>query len=174
MNRCQCGCGGLAKNRFINGHNKRKNAEQRFWEKVDKRGPGDCWEWQGYHGGRYGSVSVTHNGDTRTTGSHRFSHELHNGPIPEGMYVCHSCDNPPCVNPAHLFLGTNADNLEDMVRKGRSLAGSKNKNARLAENDIRDIRGSYRMRKGPELAKKYGVADCTIRDIVRGRRWRHV
>jgi hypothetical protein len=89
---------------------------ERFWEKVDRRGPNECWRWLGTNNGRYGTLSL--NG--RTEGATRVSWSLANGkPFPEGMCACHTCDNPLCVNPAHLWPGTMRDNMIDAREKGR-------------------------------------------------------
>lgn len=87
-----------------------------FWHLVDKRGPDDCWPWQGSLYVGYGRIK---DGQRGRVGAHRVSWELHHGPIPDGLWVLHRCDNPPCVNPAHLFLGTPGDNVRDMHAKGR-------------------------------------------------------
>ena len=89
------------------------------------------------------------------------------------MCVCHICDNPKCVNPDHLFLGTYKDNAEDMVKKNRSLKGERHSNAKLTEKNVRDIR---RRKKEPvaHLASIYGVSAYTIKDILRKRTWKHV
>ena len=90
--------------------------EERFWAKVVKSD--GCWEWTAKHDKNgYGRFSP--NGQYSQVPAHRFSWELHNGPVPEGMLVCHRCDNPECTNPNHLFLGTPQDNMDDKVRKGR-------------------------------------------------------
>jgi hypothetical protein len=87
---------------------------ERFWAKVEKQESG-CWVWQGATRSGYGAIKI----DGKVKGTHRVSFEMANGPIPEGLLVCYSCDNPPCVNPDHLWLGTYEDNARDGWKKGR-------------------------------------------------------
>lgn len=155
----------------------RRSLEERFADKVDRRGPDECWEWQGsrYPNG-YGQFGA---GGTHT-GAHRASWELAHGPIPEGLFVLHHCDNPPCVNPAHLFLGTQTDNLRDAARKGRLTGGGplgeRHGRAKLTEAAVLEIRRRYREagETQAELGSAFGVVQTNVGRIVRGETWVHV
>ena len=109
----------------------------------------------------------------KAVGAHRFSYELNIGPT-DGMCVCHSCDNPACVNPAHLWLGTKSDNNQDMYAKGRGdkALGMANASAKLTDDDVRKIRGD--LRKYSDIAEDYGVTPLTIGNIRRGVYWKHI
>lgn len=154
---------------------KPQSLQERFWAKVDKRGPDECWLWTARITSGYGSIGGGgHSG--RSLSAHRVSWELHNGPIPAGVHVLHRCDNRLCVNPAHLFLGTPADNMADRDAKGRQAAGEKNGVAKLTDNDVRTIRATYA--KGgvtqEALARSFNVHQGLISGIIARRRWRHV
>lgn len=153
-----------------NAGNSRPIAE-RLWSKVDKSG-GDsaCWVWTGcLHTRGYGKIGIDH----ATVLTHRLAYELTYGPIPEGLEVLHECDNPPCCNPAHLFVGTQAKNMSDMVLRGRSSSKEKHGNAKLTEAKVASIRAQYipgkiRMR---DLAVQFGVSVMTISMVVRHKVW---
>lgn len=104
--------------------------------------------------------------------AHRFAWELRNGKIPYGMFLLHRCDTPLCVNPSHLFLGTQLDNLRDAVKKGRIRHGEKHRDSKLTEKDVREIREAPRFHRG--FARKYGVSTSTISDVRNYKRWKHV
>lgn len=139
----------------------------RFMEKAGRSESDDsCWEW---------TASLTHDGYGRFTYlakqalAHRFSYWLFVGDISKEIKVCHTCDNPKCCNPKHLFLGTNADNLRDMAEKGRSTHGEKNPNRKLASSQIMEILNDDR--KHGKIAEQYGVTRSQISGIKRGTSW---
>ena len=147
---------------------RRRSVSERFWTRVDQSGgPDACWPWIGGRvRGGYGRL------DTATgTLAHRTSYELANGPIPEGLHVCHRCDNPPCVNPAHLFAGTNADNVADRVAKGRPPFGAR-WGGKLTDEQVREVRASTEPIR--VIAPRYGIAHSTIAAIRRGQRYGRV
>lgn len=147
--------------------------EDRFWKKTDVRGVDDCWPWMaGRQRAGYGSLT------DRIT-AHRFSYELHNGPILVGMRVCHHCDNPPCVNPNHLFLGTPADNTADMVRKGRARGrgspGESNPASKLTEVDAIRIRTLFAWgEQKSRIARQFSIGETSVTRVVRGDTWKTV
>ena len=144
----------------------------RFWSKVDKSG--DCWEWiagKDSHG--YGHFRV----DGSMQKAHRWAWAETHGHIPRGddyhgICVCHRCDNPSCVNPDHLFLGSNADNVADRVAKGRSKGGGATK---LHESDIPVIKELSAIGETQEtIAERFGINRSQVSKIVRGVNWAHV
>lgn len=152
----------------------RKPAAQRLAEMTDKRpglGPhGDCWEWTGYrtrHG--YGRMK---NDRGQHVGAHRVALEGTFGPLPPDTHVLHHCDHPPCVNPAHLFLGDTPANMADMSAKGRAARGEKNFRAVLTEELVRSIRADTR--SNAEVARELQVNAATISKVRSRRLWAHV
>ena len=141
-----------------------------FWRKVDKRGPDDCWEWTAHrHCKGYGSFGLLPSGIFR---AHRIAYYLATGEQPGSLMICHTCDNPGCCNPVHLFLGTNSDNMADMMAKGRSSQGSKHGQAKLTEAQVLAIRASGAARLA--LATKYGVTNHAIYEVLSRKTWKHI
>lgn len=157
-----------------------KQTEERFWEKVDiPHGGFGCWEWNAARNARgYGVFSLPNKGGPwRNKLSHRFSFELCHGTIPEGLYICHHCDNPSCVNPSHLFAGTQKDNARDRDQKGRGVfvppqKGEAHPNAKLTQEQVVAIRADTRTLT--EIAKDYDVTNHAIHRIRTRKTWRHV
>lgn len=148
--------------------------KDRFWEKVSTGHPDECWPWAALtrqHG--YGVLRAGGAADGgKMIYAHRAAWLLVNGAIPDGMQVCHKCDNRKCVNPGHLFLGTIQENMADKVSKNRHLFGEKSPQARLTERDVREIRVSADTLA--DCANKFGVSFQHISDIRHGKRWAHV
>lgn len=158
------------------GDNLLDKVTQKFVRGVRKLANG-CWTcdtaYRTVHG--YLAVQITENGIQHAFKAHRFSYEHFVGKIPDEMLVCHKCDNPSCCNPRHLFLGSQSDNMRDMVAKCRGLVGAKNPNTKFSEDDILHIyecidRGMSRKK----IAEIYGVASVTISHIATGRNWTHL
>lgn len=152
----------------------------RFWRQTDKDGPnhpklGKCWTWLGCCKGRgYGLLRV----GRKKIKSHRFAYTLLVGKIPDGLHVLHSCDNKKCVNPAHLFLGTNDDNVADKVKKNRQVKGEKSRGAILTATQVLEIRNRYRYMSRKHgciaISRDYGVNDATVYSVVTRATWKHV
>lgn len=147
---------------------------KRFWEKVDISDPTGCWNWTASVAGKgYGQIKVPKT--RRQVYAHRLSYEFHFGPIPAGLLVCHKCDNPRCVRPDHLFLGTSEDNLVDMAKKDRHLYGERNSEHRLLEKEVHRIfdldEAGWSQHK---IAGEMGVGQPQVGRILRGLRWRHI
>lgn len=155
-----------------------------FWARVEKSD--GCWPWRGARLRGYGKFN------SRTLGrqgyAHRFAYEFARGPIPDGLQVLHRCDNPPCCNPDHLFLGTQLDNIADMVAKGRGASGDRSgwrthpermprgerhSHAKLTAAQVEEIRATPRRRGSQRaLARRFGVSEATVSLIVNGFLWK--
>lgn len=145
--------------------------KDRFWSKVEMIPFHECWEWTASvlgHG--YGQLS--RDSDGNMIKAHRASYILHFGDIPAGMQVCHKCDNPRCVRPEHLFIGTSQDNHNDQKKKNRQLRGEDNPPAKLSASQVIEIRGSKLPTK--DISKKYGVSESNIRAILTRKSWKHI
>lgn len=196
---CACGCGQPTKPKghppkhkkvvleyhdYLLNHRKKKDVATEFWKKAGVVDDDDsCWEWQGnfYHDGRYGRAYAGYYQDHDL--AHRIAYKVQIGDIPPGLSVCHTCDNTRCVRGSHLFLGTTKDNSEDMVRKGRSFKGPKNRDAhygpgnglKLNKAKVQEIK--CQLRRGvqqKQLAQRFKVSDSLISMIHRGKTWADV
>lgn len=186
---CQCGCGGKT---FVPGKTDRsigrvKGVPMRFMRghhpttsidefRIDENG---CWVWQ-RHRNKAGYGTIHKKGHRY---AHRYYYELHNGPIPVGKVICHKCDNPSCVNPSHLMVADQKENILDMVQKGRgpdyaknSGQGETHSRSKLTEKQVLEIRATFR--PGIDTYKSfgaaYGISDAHVSRILRKVDWRHL
>lgn len=190
---CQCGCGQLARvvsyartdrgmrkgdpQRFVLGHipnlTRCRTLEEALALHTDVRAEQECWLWTGSQQNGYGSLKF----GSRVTSfrAHRVAFELAYGISTEGLFVCHSCDTPLCVNPNHLFLGTPKDNMTDKVSKGRHSHGENHGGSKLSESDVREIWRQFKSGiRQAQISRNFGVTPTTVNDIIRGRRWLHL
>lgn len=157
----------------------RKRVIRRIMQHIQINVTSGCWEWTGSKRGEYGRMIIGSrtDGTRRSASAHRVSYELAYGEIPNGMEICHKCDNPCCVNPIHLFAGTRKDNIDDRERKGRNNPpkGEKHAKAKLTEVDVLIIR-TKRLQgvSFGKLAEEYGVCKKTIQDAVSGKNWSYL
>ncbi len=143
--------------------------KDRFLSKVKKTD--GCWKWQGCKSGKYGQLW----NKGRMIGAHVASYMIFIGDTKD-LFVCHICDNPMCVNPKHLFLGTQKENMQDASRKRRMRPGSLNNLTKLTEDTVLSIRSEYVFRKVTQasLAKKYGISRTHVNNLINRRFWSHV
>jgi len=154
---------------------KRQSLVERFWPKVDKCGADECWPWNGATTSRFGygylgRIPAGPGGPfVPQLLAHRVSYELNCGPIPDGMLIRHTCDNPPCVNPAHLLVGTIADNMHDRDERGRGYnrRGHRNGRAKLNPDQVAEIRERHSAGETQaSLVRAFGVSQPTISRVI--------
>lgn len=158
-----------------------ERGKQLFLSRIARKGPDECWE---FTGGKNSPLPGRNYGQARFNGrkwrAHRLAWVLANGPVPSGMLICHRCDNPPCCNPSHLFLGSTRDNQLDCVRKGRAnpQRGEDHHEAKLTCEAVAEIRRRYKpgdpVNGGNALGREFGVCHGMIGYIVHHQRWRHL
>lgn len=149
--------------------------QERFWSKVDKRSEDECWLWRASTWGiGYGSFRLR----GKSLSAHRFAYEDAFGESPGTLCVLHKCDNPPCCNPKHLFLGTNQDNTDDCIKKGRFIKPQKGEDhpmRKLSNDDVKKMRKLYRSGHAcPEIATMFNVKRVTVAYAVFGKTWTHI
>jgi hypothetical protein len=159
---------------------------QRFYGKLEQRGPDECWPWRGtIASNSYGLFDIGPRANHRKLGAHRVAWMLANDqhvPDRSRSHMCHRCDNPRCCNPAHLFLGTASENIKDAVAKGYrpfwstgGATGIKNHRAKLTDDDVRNIRRQVAEgRKQRDIGKDFNIPQSSVWAIAHRRGWKHV
>lgn len=154
---------------------KNKPMEERFWEKVDRKSDSECWEWTATRSGRgYGRFYI---GKTPMQAS-RVAYKIANGDFDQSLHVCHKCDNPPCCNPSHLFLGTASENIRDAVAKGRwhDFRGEKNVLHKLTADQALEVRKIHASKSKTiaQIAAMFGLTESGAEKIIYRKRWKHI
>lgn len=147
-----------------------------FWKKVERRSRDECWPWRGSRQPSGHGQFTQRIKQVRTlVAAHRFMWTIAHGPIPLGLKVCHHCDNGNCVNPGHLFLGTQADNMHDCIEKDRHSRGARHYNAILTDADVIEMRQLARSGASRrDIAKRFHVSGGHVSNIVNGKQWKHL
>jgi hypothetical protein len=167
---CSKGCATI-----VNNKSRQTVLTERFCANVDKNGPviraelGNCWIWTGYtNANGYGTIQI----DGRPCLTHRVSWELANGPITDGLWILHQCDNPPCVRVDHFLLGTVIRNVQDAVDRNRLAQGDRNGNAKLLAENVAEIRTCYQAGEpAVALAARFGISRSTVHRVVGMKAW---
>lgn len=154
---------------------RKKNIEEDVWKHIDKKGEDDCWEWMGYKNqDGYGQMKINY----KTCHVHRLVYKQTRGSIPNKICVLHTCDNPSCCNPKHLWLGNHDDNMRDKKEKGRGRTGrgEKHGSAKLTERDVLEIKEKYLTGKYSQvkLGEEYAVNRSTIYRIIYQKCWKYI
>jgi hypothetical protein len=148
--------------------------KERFWQRVDCSGGSQaCWPWIGTKRYGYGFLKIL----KKPVRVHRFSWQIHVGPIPDGLHVLHKCNNPACVNPSHLYVGTDQDNMNDKIRAGRQNHpfGSRIANAILNDDIVRSIRARHANGETrTEIARDLGLKRNNVDQVIYRQRWTHI
>lgn len=158
----------------------KSNVYKRMIQHIEINKISGCWEWAGSKWKGYGRMIIGSrtDGTRRSVSAHRVSYELKYGEIPHGMEVCHKCDNPCCINPDHLFIGTKQDNASDRDAKGRNIVfiGEEQSRSKLTRKKVKDARWerAYKGTSYQALADKYGVSKKTIQNAINGITWKCV
>jgi HNH endonuclease len=151
------------------------SVKDRFYSNIHFEPNSGCWLWAGaLHGAfGYGAFKIG-NRQSKVDKAHRVSYELHKGPIPKGLVIRHVCDNPACVNPNHLEIGTVKQNAQDMVRRQRHMFGEKHYQAKATEALVKEMRGCTSRSDGIRIGTNYGISRQSANDIMSKRTWKHV
>lgn len=157
----------------------RPTPEERYHSGYIKKGENECWNWiKSFNLNGYGKFHMSINGKKKSLVASRYGWELINGNIPDGLLVCHSCDNPPCQNPKHWFLGTSKDNTQDMIKKNRlhDQRGELNGVAKVTAIQVIEIRKRYPLDgiSQAKLGKEYGLTQSGIKAILHRDTWKHI
>lgn len=154
---------------------KLKNPVNHFWSNVSRREPANCWVWKMGTNGRYGTFYPLEK-QLGEVVAHRIAFILSRGTIPDGLEVCHNCDNPICCNPSHLFLATHKENMQDMVSKGRQakLKGELHGESKLTNASVKEIRRLAPKISQRVLAHRFGVTKRVIHNVIKRKSWNHV